>query len=836
MFRKISFALLITFLLAAHSLLVTPAQATCNQAQFIADLTVPDGATFVPGTSFTKSWRLMNVGTCTWTTSYRLVFVGGDSLGAPAYVRLPVAVAPGQMVDLSVNLVAPRTIGHYRGLWKLSNPWGVQFGIGPNGNDPFWVDINVADNSTVIFDFVANAPYALWKSGAGPLPFPGTPGDPRGYALRLDAPHLESDTVDVEPGLLTVPQNRFFGYIQAIYPEFLVQSGDYFQSLVNCEFGATGCYVTFRLEYMTSNGLTRTLWSWVENYEGRFYRANVDLSRLAGQRVRFILTILSNGFANGDRAIWGAPRIVRLPSGTPPAPPPTLTPLPSLTPTSTPFASPPPTISPAACDRAALIGDVTIPPGTILAPGAGFTKTWRLRNSGYCTWTTAYRLVFYSGEQMSAPTVISLPWAVAPGQMIDLSLNLTAPLAAGEHHGYWILQSANGALFGIGSGGNLPLELFIRVAGEAPAGGYDFLANACAAEWRSGAGILPCPGNDGDANGFVLKLDSAQMEDGSIMPALLTFPQNRYNGYIQGVYPFFNVQPGDRFQATVGCEGRVPCYVTFRLDYMTLNGAIVNFWSWYESNEGRTYKVDLNLTPLVGQNVRFILTILASGYATNDRALWGAPRILRTAPATPIYTYTPSPTLTPSPTPTPSFQWSIYTNTRYNFTFWYPQQAQITESTESYLHMRLPFTPGTTLVDKYLDVSVTENAEICQSPLATQSILYGSENIVLNGLPFLKQFGVEGATSHIYKWTAYSTRQGNVCVSLDFVLKAVDPGVFLTPPPPYNEVLESAIFEQMASTFAWLVVTPIPSETPTVVPSETPTPQVIEMPSTTPTP
>nr|BAL57194.1 hypothetical protein HGMM_F48B01C10 [uncultured prokaryote] len=836
MLRNILLLLLISLL--GHSFARSVAQENCNQAQFVADLTVADGTTFAPGTSFTKTWRLMNVGSCTWTTAYRLVFVGGDSLGAPAYVHLPVAVAPGQMVDLSVHLIAPQAIGHYRGLWKLSNAWGVKFGIGPNGNDPFWVDINVADASAVIFDFIANAPYALWRSGAGPLPFPGTAGDPRGYALRLERPHLESDTVDIEPGLLTVPQNRFFGYIQAIYPEFLVESGDYFQSLVNCEFGATGCYVTFRLEYITNSGLNRALWSWVENYEGRFYRAKVDLSRLAGQRVRFVLTVLSSGLASGDRAIWGAPRIVRLPVGAPPAPPPTLTPLPSLTPTATPFPSPLPGIVPAACDRATLVGDVTIPHGAILAPGAGFTKTWRLRNSGSCTWTTAYRLIFYSGEQMEAPTVIPLPWAVAPGQMVDLSINLIAPTSAGEHRAFWVLQNTAGALFGLGPAGNSPLELAIRVAGEAPLSGYDFLVNACAAEWRSGAGPLPCPGNDGDANGFVLKLDAAQMEDGSMMPALLTFPQNRYNGYIQGIYPFFNVQPGDRFQATVGCEGRAPCYVTFRLDYMTLNGAIVNFWSWRESNEGRTYKADLSLTPLVGQNVRFILTILATGYATNDRALWGTPRILRMTPATPPPTLPPSPTPTAtlSPTPAPPIQWSIYTNPIYHFTFWYPPSAQITESTANSLHMRLPFTPGTTLTDKYLDVSVAENAEICQSPLATSSILSGSENVVLNGLSFLKQFGIEGSAGHVYKWVAYSTYQGNICVSLDFVLKSINPGVFLTPPPPYDEALESAIFEQMASTFAWLANLPTPEATSTATPVESPVVQPSESPSDTPTP
>jgi hypothetical protein len=85
------------------------------------------------------------------------------------------------MVDISINLTSPTIPGHFKGLWKLSNLSGGQFGIGDSASDPFWVDINVIDTTAVIYDFVANAPFAQWKSGAGPLPFPGTSGDSRGY-------------------------------------------------------------------------------------------------------------------------------------------------------------------------------------------------------------------------------------------------------------------------------------------------------------------------------------------------------------------------------------------------------------------------------------------------------------------------------------------------------------------------------------------------------------------------------------------------------------------------------------------------------------------------------
>jgi hypothetical protein len=83
------------------------AATQCDSAQFVSDLTAPDGAVFAPGATFTKTWRLMNNGTCAWTQAYNLVFAGGDSMGAPLSVKLPAEVPPGQMVDVSVNLTAP---------------------------------------------------------------------------------------------------------------------------------------------------------------------------------------------------------------------------------------------------------------------------------------------------------------------------------------------------------------------------------------------------------------------------------------------------------------------------------------------------------------------------------------------------------------------------------------------------------------------------------------------------------------------------------------------------------------------------------------------------------
>ncbi len=313
--------------------------AICDQVQFVSDLTAPDGSSFAPGAAFTKTWRLKNIGTCTWTTAYHLVWTGGDALGGPASILLPVSVAPGKLLDISVKLTAPATSGNYKGLWMLRNASNTQFGIGSTGTDPFWVSISVLQTSAVIYDFVANAQYAQWKSGAGALPFPVTGGDDRGYAYQINNPHLEDDSFDASPGLMTVPQNKTDGYIQATFPEFEVQKGDQIQTLVNCEFAATSCYATFRVDYRLTTGTQGTLWTWKEAYDKKFYRKTINLDTLAGKKVQFIFMVTATGSASGDRAIWVSPRIIRSGTGQPPAPPPTLTPLPQPGPTLTPIRS-----------------------------------------------------------------------------------------------------------------------------------------------------------------------------------------------------------------------------------------------------------------------------------------------------------------------------------------------------------------------------------------------------------------------------------------------------------------------------------------------------------------
>jgi hypothetical protein len=132
--------------------------------------------------------------------------------------------------------------------------------------------------------------------------------------------------------------------------------------------------------------------------------------------------------------------------------PPTSTHTPSATATE---AGPSATPEPTGCtDKATFVQDVTVPDDTYFEPGEDFTKTWRLRNSGTCIWTSQYSLVFDQGKSMDGPASVPLAGNVPPGATVDLSVDLTAPDANGTHRGNWKLRNDAGVTFGIGADAN----------------------------------------------------------------------------------------------------------------------------------------------------------------------------------------------------------------------------------------------------------------------------------------------------------------------------------------------------------------------------------------------
>lgn len=127
---------------------VTMESTACNnQAEFVQDLSVQDGQEFQPGARFLKSWRLRNVGSCTWTESYSYVHAGGNLRADHEGGSLPNTVQPGETLDLTVAMTAPDLPGVYLSEWQLQDSEGELFGVGQDGSVPFFARINVIPSS-----------------------------------------------------------------------------------------------------------------------------------------------------------------------------------------------------------------------------------------------------------------------------------------------------------------------------------------------------------------------------------------------------------------------------------------------------------------------------------------------------------------------------------------------------------------------------------------------------------------------------------------------------------------------------------------------------------------
>ncbi|MCB2209379.1 hypothetical protein KQH62_00670 [bacterium] len=278
------------------------------------------------------------------------------------------------------------------------------------------------------------------------------------------------------------------------------------------------------------------------------------------------------------------------------------------------------------CYSGSLVSE-TIPDGTDMTPGESFTKTWTLKNTGTCQWTSDFDVVFTSGDAMNAPASLQLTsGTVSEGQSVQIKMDLKAPNAAGTHRGEFKLRNANGLLFGLGTKDG-PFWVEVDVAGTL----YDFADKYCASgvTWTSGAGNLPCPGTVGDSEGWVVKDNTPKLENGVTEneAGLITHPQAVNDGWIRGTYPEITITSGVYFKAIVGCNGDEDCDVRFKLNYKIDGGSEQTLATWHEVQDSAYTKVNVDLSSLEGEQVQFILLVQANGSSSNDQALWIAPRI-----------------------------------------------------------------------------------------------------------------------------------------------------------------------------------------------------------------
>lgn len=138
----------------------------CMKASLVGE-TVPDGTILKPGEQFTKTWKIQNDSTCTWSTSYKIVFWDGDVMGGGYVYNFPQQALPGDTVDVPLVLTAPSTDGTHKSSWKLQTPGGSTFGVG--ADSPFWAEI-VVSSSTKLEYGVTSVTYTVNRDPATGCP------------------------------------------------------------------------------------------------------------------------------------------------------------------------------------------------------------------------------------------------------------------------------------------------------------------------------------------------------------------------------------------------------------------------------------------------------------------------------------------------------------------------------------------------------------------------------------------------------------------------------------------------------------------------------------------
>ncbi len=183
---------------------------------------------------------------------------------------------------------------------------------------------------------------------------------------------------------------------------------------------------------------------------------------------------------------------------------------------------------------------------------------------------------------------------------------------------------------GASAGTVKPISRAASVAVQATVDNYDLYSEAAKAQWRSGAGVLPCPGSAGDARGFVRPLEKGKLHTGNAAIQLLqTHPQWVDKGYVAGFYPAMVLAPQVHFKAVIGfLQGaNASDGATFMVQVYE-NGRYQRVFRRTIRSD-RYANVDVDLSRWSGKKINLVLRVDAGNTSTQDWAVWVKPRLSR---------------------------------------------------------------------------------------------------------------------------------------------------------------------------------------------------------------
>ena len=435
-----------------------------DELTYVSDVTIPDGAPIVATRTFTKTWRVRNSGTSTWTNCTLEHFSDGRMDG-PDSVPLP-ALMPDEEGEVTVPLVAPDTPGRHRSTWKARNGRGRLFAF------ELYAEITVTpvarrDDAVLVGDVplpgadvaagqsilkawrVRNTGDTTWGAGyslvpagntLGPQATPGLPPVKAGATADVGVPLLVPATPGEYRALwrLRNPEGELFGpelpvtlrvLASASGQDGAVYAGDV--TVLNGTRMVPGRRFVKTWRVRNSGAL-----AWGDGYRLAFAGDNqmggpdaVALPATApGDTADVSVELVAPTALGRHRSAWQPCAANDQPFGDM-------------------LAVEIEVVRPGTVDNATFLADVTYPDGEVVAAGAHIRKTWRLRNAGSSAWGAGYALAFAGDNKMNAPDSVPLPGAL-PGEAIEVTVPLEAPLAPGVHRSTWRPRNPLGELFG----------------------------------------------------------------------------------------------------------------------------------------------------------------------------------------------------------------------------------------------------------------------------------------------------------------------------------------------------------------------------------------------------
>lgn len=595
-----------------------------DKAFFVADVTTPDDTSVKAGASFTKTWRIQNVGTCSWDGEYALVFASGDRMGGSSPTVLPGVVAPGSTVDISLSLLAPSASGGYKGNWLLRNPAGSLFGIGDQGDQAFWVQVVVGPTVTPVpapwrAEFFDNRDLRgnpdlvrrdqtidfNWKRDA---PANGLPDDD--FSARWTGKFSFSAgafrfSVLVDDGA------RLWVDDQLVIDEWVDGGERQLTSVV----GLTKGTHDVKLEYYdhTREARVRLKWDRVDSPEWEDWKAEFWPNRdLSGDPI----------LTRSDTKIdfnWG--------SGAPAVG----VPVDNFSVRWSQKLS---------FDEATYRFTVKSDDGVrVYVDGQRVVNEWH--DSGGDTYQADVNLggkrkVVVEYYERSGRALIQFSWTrLSPTTTPTATMTQTGTPEPTD------TVTPTPTMTATQEPTETPTPTATLEEGDTPTPTstpepviiYRLAGRYCDAVWESGAGSLGCPGTSGDPAGYAVRQDDARLEDGSLPggETLLIAPQQVSDGWIEGTYPAITVQAGDRLRSRLGClSGQTRCRVKFQLFSLADDEFRPKaLGEWSETHDGQITTIDLDLTPLAGQRVSIIVTARAELGLSHNVVAWVEPAIWR---------------------------------------------------------------------------------------------------------------------------------------------------------------------------------------------------------------